>query len=129
MANKLKLLIDFLAYSSDKPTNDPSNDSTKAKLSVEESSFTELCRKQIDIADLTVDQTITLADANSDYLLIFTNQIITIKLNGSADAITIKPLIAGTKTFGMMLRGDVTGLTVSNSSGNTASIDVISVNL
>lgn len=129
MANKLKLLVDFIAYTTSQPTNDPANDSTKIKSSVEESTFTELCRKQISIADAVVDQSITLADTNSEYLILFTDQTVTIKLNGSADAITVNPKSAGTKTLGLMLKGSITGLTVSNASGSAANLDVISVNL
>lgn len=129
MSNKLKLLIDFFSYNSDKPTNDPSSDSTKIINLVKESSYNELCRKQVEIADAETDVNITLADAASDYLLLFTDQEITIKLNGSDDALTIKPQAIGTKTLGLVLKGDVTALTVSNASGNSASLDVISINL
>lgn len=129
MANKLKLLIDFIAYRSKSPTNSPSDDSTQVKLLTQEADFSELCRKQIDIADATVDQSVTLADADSDYILIFTDQEVTIKLNGSSDSITLKPKAAGSKTMCFMNRGSITSLSVSNASGNTASLDIISVNL
>ena len=129
MSNKLKLLVDFNAYTSKNQTNDPSDDSTRVKVSLQESSFTELCRKQIQIADAIVDQSITLADADCDYLLVFCDQEITIKINGSSDAITIKPKAAGLKIMGLMLRGTVTALSISNASGSAVNMDILSVNL
>ena len=127
MAKPLRLIVDFLMYEGTN-TNDP-QDAIKIKSKVEESDVSEGLRQLDSIADSTVDQAVTLPDANTDYLLLFVDREITIKLNGSSDAITLKPKANGTKTPVMMIRGDITGLTVSNASGAAANLDIVAVNL
>ena len=126
--SKLSILSDFQAYSDLKQTNDP-KDIDRIKINLEESSFSVLNRQKIQIADSTVDQAISIAAANSEYLLIYTDQEISIKMDGSSDSRTLKPKTAGTKAFVYMERGDVTSMTVSNASGSTANMDIISVKL
>ncbi len=126
--SKIRLIVDFLANNESVPTNDP-KDQTAIKKTVEESSFTELCRKQVAVPDAASDQAITLADATSEYLIIFVDQTVTIKLNGSGDALTLSPSSAGVKTPVFVQKGIITSLTVSNASGSTANLDVISVNV
>ena len=125
--SKLSILSDFQAYS-DTQTNNP-KDVDKIQLLMEESSFSCLNRQKIKIADLTVDQSIAIAEANSEYLLIYTDQEITIKLDGSGSARTLKPQTAGKKSLVFLERGDITSLTISNSSGSQANLDIISVKL
>lgn len=127
MAKPLRLLVDFLSYEGTL-TNNP-QDAIAVKRKVEEANVSEVSRFQSSIPSATVDQAITLPDANSDYLLLFIDQEISIKLNGSANALTLKPKTAGTKTPVFLMRGDITGLTVSNAGANAANIDVIAVNI
>lgn len=124
---KSKLTIDFISYDS-ALTNNP-EDAIKIKKSVSESNITEVFRRQESIANAVSNQVIPLPDVASDYLLIFTDQTITIKLNGSSDAITLSPKAAGTKTPTFVVRGIISGLTVSNASGNAANVDIIAVNI
>lgn len=126
--SKLKFLIDFLAFSDAKDTNNP-KDQTKIQLVTEETSFKSLLRQKIEVANAVTDQNIPVPEAATEYLLIFTDQEITVKLDGSGDARTLKPVIAGTKTMVLMERGDVTSILVSNASGAAANLDVISVKL
>lgn len=127
MAKPLRLLVDFLSYEGTL-SNNPA-DAVSIKSKVEETDVTEVFRLQTSIADQTTDQAISLPDANTDYLLIFTDTEISVKLNGSATAITLKPRSSGKKTPALVLRGDITGLTISNSSGGAANVDVIAVNI
>ena len=122
----LDITINFLAYEG-LTSNDPA-DATKIKNRVQESSVSALTRYQNQIADSTVDQSIDLPDANTEYLLVFIDREISIKVNGSSDSITLKPRANGTKTFAYYTRGDITSLSVSNSSGDSANVDIISVN-
>lgn len=126
--SKLSLQSNFQAYSDNLDTNDP-KDVTKIQILTEESSFNCLNRQKIKIADTTVDQSIAIAEPNSEYLLIYTDQIITIKADGSSDSRTLKPKTAGIKTLAYLERGDVTSITVSNSSGAEANLDIISAKL
>lgn len=128
MAQRVSLLVDLLAYESTQVTNDP-KDATKAKVRVEESAASELFRHQQSIPDSTVDLSIDLPDANTDYLLIFMDQTVSIKLNGSGDSLTLSPKIAGTKSIGLVLKGDITQLQISNSSGTAANVDIIAINV
>jgi hypothetical protein len=124
---RLSLLIDFLIFNNTLSTNDPA-DRIEVKEKVEESSLTATTRHfPIVIADSTTDQAIGLPDSPTDYLLILTDQEISIKINGSSDAMTLKPKIAGKRTPVFMFRGSLTGLSVSNSSGNSANLDVVLV--
>lgn len=127
--NKLKLLIDFIAYTGNSTDNNITSDSTSIKNLVTETSFSELSRIQNQIADGASDISINLADSNSEYILIFVDQNVSIKLNGSSDSINLNAKASGIKTFAFYTKGAVTSLTVSNSSGSTANIDVITVSL
>ena len=126
---RLKLDLSLLIYDSTEQTNDPS-DAIKLKKSVEESELSEVTRLfPISIPDGTTDQTLTLPDATTDYLLLLTDRVISVKLNGSTTAITLRPKIAGKKTPVMLVRGDVTALSVSNASGTDANLDMVAVQL
>lgn len=126
---RLSLLVDFLAYDNEQPTNDPA-DAIALKKRVEEASVSEVSRlfPQV-IPDSTTDLAITLPDATTNYLILLTDQTISVKLNGSSDAVTLKPKAAGKKTPVLLIRGDVTGLSVSNASGNPAKLDMIAVKI
>ena len=127
MSSRTKITLDFLSYEGS-VSNDPV-DSIRYKKSVEESTATEVFRKLEAIADGVSDQTITLPDATSEYVIISTDQTISIKLNGSTDAMTLSPKSAGVKAPVFFMKGTITGLTLSNASGSTANIDVIAINV
>lgn len=126
--SKLKLLSDLLIHNDTSQTNDP-KDASKIQLLTEESNLSACSRQKISVADAVTDQTINLADASTEYLLIYVDQEITIKLNGSGDALTLTPSTAGKKTLCFLQRGTITSLTVSNASGSAVNIDLISVKL
>jgi hypothetical protein len=123
----LRIILDFLSYEGTL-TNNP-QDAVAIKRKVEESNVSEVSRYQSSIDAATVDQVIALPDANSDYLLLFIDRPISIKLNGSSDSIDLKPKSNGLKTPVFMLRGDVTGLTISNAGTVAANIDLIAVKI
>lgn len=127
MAKPLKLIVDFLSYEGTL-TNNPA-DATQIKKKVEESDVTEVSRFQSVISDGTTDQAIALPDAATDYLLIFTDREVSIKLNGSSDALVLRPRANGTKTPVFVMRGTISALSISNASGGDANVDIISVNI
>lgn len=126
MSNFLKLTVDFLQYVASAETNDP-KDACQILSRVEEANISEISRQVLSIADSTVDQSIQLPDATIEYLLIFSDQDVSIKLNGSSDALSLKVKTAGTKAPVFVQRGEITSLSVSNSSGNAANLDIIAV--
>lgn len=79
-------------------------------------STTETTRGTIIIADAASDQALNLGGvASATYTRLNTDQTITIKLNGSSDAITV--------TDQFILVGTVTAVTVSNASGSDANLE------
>ena len=126
--SKLKFSSDFIAYSDINQTNDP-KDQTKIQQVTEEKDFKSLLRSKIKVLDAVVDQSIAVPEANSEYLLIYTDQEITIKLDGATASRTLKPRAVGVKTLTYMERGSISTILVSNASGLTANLDIISVKL
>jgi hypothetical protein len=128
MAQFLDLTVDFLSYAASSATNDPA-DAISAKVKVSEDTVNKISRQQMIVADSTVDQAIALPDASSDYLVIFVDRQVSVKLNGSSTALVLKPKTNGKKVPALVWRGTITSLSVSNSSGGAANIDVIAANL
>ncbi len=124
----LRFVSNFLAFRDSKVTNDP-KDKTQIELTVEETSYKSMLRHDIQVADGVTNQSVPMPEAASEYLLFYTDQTVTVKLDGSATAMTLKPRTAGTKTLALMTRGSVTSMTVSNGSGATAKLDIIAVKL
>lgn len=123
------LSLDFLAYDNIDPTNDPA-DSIQLKNRVEEANASEVSRNfPTIIPNGTTDLSIPLPDAATDYLIVLTDQVVSVKLNGSSDAQVLKPKAAGKKTPVLMIRGLISAMTVSNASGNPAKLDVIAVKI
>lgn len=127
MAKPLRLIVEFLSYEGTL-TNNPT-DAMSIKRKVEEADVTEVSRVQTQIAASAVDQAIALPDAATDYLVLFSDREITIKLNGSSDALTLKPKTAGTKCPVFVMRGTISALTISNAGATAANIDLIAVNI
>lgn len=127
MPKPVSITIDFLSFEGT-TSNDPA-DSIRFNKKVEEADVSEVFRRQEAIADSTVDQVIALPDVATDYLIISVDQIVTIKLNGSSDALTLSPKSAGVKTPVFYIRGIVSAMRISNSSGSVANVDIISVNI
>ena len=129
MSKPLRLILDFLCYEGVAPTNNP-QDAISVKNSVREANVTEVARNQKQIPAATTDMVLNLADATSnDYLIILVDQQVSIKINGSATALTLNPKIAGTKTPAFMIRGPITSLTISNAGSNAANIDFVSAKI
>src|SRR5271157_2988815 len=123
MSKKTRLLIELLMYESIKETNDPS-DADKVKNIIEECSVTDIYRVKQAIVDATAAYQIippNMTDADFfDYLLIFTDQEISIDINASPEAETLIPKAAGVKTFVFFYKGQISYLDINNNSGNTA---------
>jgi hypothetical protein len=126
MSKFLNLTVDFLAYDSATATNDPA-DADKIKRSISDT-ISQFSRPSLAIADATVDQVISLPAASCDYLLVFVDQIVTLKINGDAGK-SFKPTASGKKTCVLVMRGAITALSVSNASGATANVDVIAAKI
>lgn len=121
---RLNLLVNFYTYDNSAPTNDPASQ-TSVKNSLDVDGITEVSRFQSSIADGTTDQVIALPSSPTSYLLILTDGTISVKLNSSVTAQTLKPTATGKKTIVLVQKGDITGLKVSNASGAAINIDVI----
>lgn len=120
------LKIDFNLIHRDSTTgNTASGDQCKIRNIREDSDIIGFTRLQIVITDGTVDQSIPLPGTTSDYLILLTDREVSIKINGSNDSQNIKPLINTAKSLAYFRRGDLTSLTISNSSGEDAYIDIL----
>lgn len=122
---QLRVIFDFLSYEGS-TSNDPA-DSTRIKNKIEESSITEDSRQQLSIPDATSDLAVNLPDASCDYLMVFVDREVSIKINGISTAITLKPRANGKKSFAFYNKGTITALTISNASGEAANVDIIVV--
>ena len=106
------------------PTTDPQN-SNKVKNIINDPYITGLTRQQLPIAAGTVDQAIVLPTATAEYLVVLTDQNISIKINGQPTAIVCKARIAGRKTLVFFNKGALTALTISNSGSAIANVDIV----
>jgi len=122
----IKLIFNFLAATESNSNRLENKSSIKSTIEDTETSF---CRKQIKIADATVDQNITLADTQNEYLIISADQQISIKLNGSVDSLVLKPTAAGVKSVLYFSKSNISQLLISNASGNVCNVDIISANI
>jgi hypothetical protein len=122
----LDLIFDLLIYEGS-TTNDP-KDAIKVHNKIQETEVQSNSKQQLAVADNTTDLVISLPDANSDYLIILTDRDISIKHNGSSTAETLKTRAPGKKTLVFYHRGPTTTLTLSNSSGAVANVDIIIAN-
>lgn len=128
MPKPLRISIDFLSYEGT-ITNDP-QDAISIKRKVEESNVSEVSRLQTSIPASTSNQSIQLPDSSTDYLLLFIDRELRIKLNGSSDVITFYPKTPGTKCPVFFIRGNITALSVTNpSSTDAVNLDFIAVNI
>ena len=84
----------------------------------ESAAWTELTRDRLAVADGVSDQALNLGGcASADILCIMTDQEISIKLDGSGDAITIASVFISS--------GGHTAVTISNASGSVAIVDIL----
>ncbi len=120
----LDIILGLLSYEG-AATNDP-KDATKAYNATQDS-ILGLIRYDYQIADGTSDQAFVVPNP-SDYLVILSDREISIKLNGWTTALTLKPRSNGKKTWVYYTKGSVTGLTVSNASGDIANVDILVAN-
>lgn len=128
MTNPLTLLVNLQTYNGIPPTNNP-DDSITFNQKTQESSVSEASRLKKTVPNATTDMVLNLIDSSTDYLLMSVDQQVSIKVNGSATALTLKPQTAGARTPVFLIRGTITSLTISNSSGAIANVDFISVKI
>jgi len=122
----LRLLVDFLTYEGTPPTNNPI-DETRSHRKVEEQDVSETSRVQRKILAAASNISIPLADSAVDYLVIYSDQQISINLNGDSTAMVLTPQLAGKMCPVFVMRGTITSLAVSNALAVDANIDVRSV--
>jgi hypothetical protein len=121
---RLTAILDIFTYDNSKPTNDPSN-ATKMLQRVEVDGITGVNRHILALPDQTEDKNIDLPASTAKYLAICTDQTIKVKLNGSDDEITLSPTFPKKKTPVLFWRGDISALSISNTSGATANVDIL----
>lgn len=84
------------------------------------SAWTEVTRDRIAVATGVSDQVLNLGGcASADILCIMTDEEVSIKLDGSSDAITIGSVFISS--------GGHTAATISNASGSTATVDILAL--
>lgn len=100
-------------------------DSIAVNQEISETQLSEISRIfKKEIANAASDVEILDGVSADSYAMLFCDQEISIKLNGSADSITLKPKSAGTKTPVFLLRGTISSILVTNNSGSVANIDI-----
>ena len=122
----LDLTIDLISYAGS-TSNDPA-DAIKVFNRLQDTAITSVSRQQIQVPDTTTDLPITLPDPNSDYLLILIDRDVSIKLNGWSTPLVLKTKANGKSTLAFYTKGPVTGLSVSNASGDVANVDIFLAN-
>ena len=105
-------------------TNDP-NDAVKVFNNTKDSALKGDVRFDFPLADGTTDLAVQLPANPSSYLIIITDQPISMKLNGGSESIPMAPKALGTKALVQYLRGPLTGLSLSNSSGSPANVEIV----
>jgi len=116
----LDITLQMLSYAG-KVSNDPA-DATKVFNLAQDTDILSFSRDILVISNGTADQSVAGA---GQYVVILADQELTIKMNGSADAVTLTPSFAGTRDFLYFAKGAYTGLTVSNASGTDANFEII----
>lgn len=82
------------------------------------STYTEITAHRMSIATGVADQAVNLGGCSSgDLVFIKTDQAVSIKINGDDLAIPIRSVC--------VLSAGITAMTISNSSGQTATVDII----
>jgi hypothetical protein len=122
---RLDILFNLLSYEGSQ-TNDPA-DAIKVKNRIEVSDISASQRVQLVLADNTIDQAIILPEIPVDYLAILVDRQITVKLNGSDDALTLTPKANGAKTLVFFQKGVVSTVSITNESGAAVSVDLIAI--
>lgn len=123
----MKITVDFLAYEGT-PTNDP-QDATAIKRKVEEANVNEVSRHQIILPVGTADKEIDMPTDGATYLMIFSDQEISIKINGGSEPIVMTPKTVGQKCPVLMIRSDIDSLLITNNASSDANIDMIAVDV
>lgn len=101
------------------------SDSISITSQTEETDLSEISRVfKKTVADSVVDEEILDGVAADGMAMLFTDRQISIKINDSSDSIILKPIAAGVKTPVFLLRGSITSIKVSNSSGADVNLDV-----
>lgn len=128
MSKFFSLTLDLLSYDAAVESNDPA-DADKIKKTISENISIMSRSNPVSVLPAAVDQIVPLASGACNYLVIFTDQTITIKLNSDPNPLTLTPVVAGKKTPVFFQRGNITSLTISNSGATAANVDVISAQL
>lgn len=118
----LDINIQAISYSG-AYTNDPA-DSIRLFNQICDNKIVNVSRQQYQIPTATL-ASITLPDSNCDYLIILTDTPLTLYVNSSVTPINLTPKVAGVKTFAYYSKGSVSALSVDNTSGSTANIDIL----
>lgn len=122
----LDIFFKFLSYEGTS-TIDPA-DGQKIANRIQDTGITDISRFQFALADSVSDQTVNIAAATVDYLVVIVDREVSIKVNGSSDAYALKPRANGKKTLAFFYRGAITALTISNASGAVANVDILTAN-
>jgi hypothetical protein len=108
--------LDLLVYSDSVSSNNPQEKKIDEKNDLSDNTVDQWQTLEIDISDGVSDQAINFNGITADKFYLKSDQSISIKLNGSGDAIACSGLI--------YMECTVSSLTISNSSGSSANITI-----
>lgn len=115
--SRLQGLIELLVYSDTDITNNPQLRNFDQRRVLSDDSISSFPSPNlVAIPDATVDKVIDFHSITAEYLFIFTDQEITIKINGGSESFKISEFIAW--------KGEFTALSISNASGAVANVTI-----
>lgn len=106
--------LEVLVYTDNEATNNPQSRIMDIEETLSDDTVSQFQPLLIEIPDGASDQVINLNGIEPDKLLILSDKEISIKINGSSTAIAVKKLFLD--------ETNITSLSVSNSSGETATV-------
>ena len=124
MSQLLNLEVDILAYNSTSISNDPSDALKISNTNVNGKSITDVSRLIMPLTAGGSLQSIALPNSPTNYIVIFSDQQVSIQLNGAGPTLVLMPPLAGSKAPLFMYLGPVTGLSIQASGTNNANVDI-----
>lgn len=124
MPKLLNVLLDVSVYEGTQITNDPA-DTIKLLNRLEGIAVSQASRTQMSVASGGGYGAVPILAAGGDYLIISTDQVINVKVNGGSEVLALSPSIAGKKTFVLFFKGTISAMQVAAPGATAANLDVI----
>jgi len=124
MSKRICVTLDVLTQESASFTNDPA-DANKIIGRIEQDNLKEITRLQMVVEPSSTVETVPLPDSCAQYIVIHTDQTVSVIINGSDTPFDLIPKVAGTKAPVLYLKGQFTQLCLQNLGSVDANVDVI----